>query len=191
VDTDRFYPLRERERQELRARLGWSAERKVRLFVGRFVQKKGLPLLRQLAARRPQDLWVFIGWGPDEPASWGLDNVLSVGSLRQQAIVDYYRAADLLVLPSVGEGFPLVVQEAMACGLPALISPETREGIADAADVIAIAELDAESWNGALERLDAMSCDLQRQTVAEFAQRWNWDSTADRYVAIFESLLHR
>ena len=121
VDTQRFHAVAPAERRTLRARFGWPADRKVRLFVGRFVEKKGLPFLRELAAARPDDLFVFVGHGTDDPAAWGLVNVMSVGKLPQAAIADYYRAADMLVLPSVGEGFPLVVQEAMACGLPALI----------------------------------------------------------------------
>lgn len=192
VDATRFCPISESERQTLRARLGWAADRKVRLFVGRFVEKKGLPLLRQLAHGRPQDLWVFVGWGSDDPAKWGLHNVLAVGTLPQQAIVDYYRAADMLVLPSVGEGFPLVVQEAMACGLPALISPQTLQGAPDAAHMIASAELDAASWNQALECLDHVpDVHARRQRVAEFAQRWNWDAAADHYMEIFKSLAAR
>jgi glycosyltransferase involved in cell wall biosynthesis len=191
VDTDRFCPAGEEERQAVRTRLDFPAERKVRLFVGRFVKKKGLPLLRELAASRPQDLWAFIGWGPDDPAKWNLSNVLPVGPLPQKDILKYYQAANLLVLPSVGEGFPLVVQEAMACGLPALISPETLQGVTDAAGMIASAELDEDSWCQALQRLDAADSPLERQRVADFALRWNWDLVARRYQNLFESLCGR
>jgi glycosyltransferase involved in cell wall biosynthesis len=186
VDSAVFRPADEEERQALRARFGWPAGRKVRLFVGRFVEKKGLPLLRQLAAARPQDLWVFVGWGPDEPAAWGLSNVLSVGALPQSAIADYYRAADLLVLPSVGEGFPLVVQEAMACGLPPLITPETLEGAPDARGVVACAEPDVASWHREIDRLDALPS--RRRAVADFARGWDWDAAAAEYAALYESL---
>lgn len=187
VDTQRFTPVSAAERLALRARLGWPRERKVRLFVGRWVEKKGLPFLRELAAARPQDLWVFIGHGTDDPASWGLANVVSVGKLPQAQIVDYYRAADTLVLPSVGEGFPLVVQEAMACGLPALISTETMEGAPDAAEVIGSAELALAAWQAALDRLDRLG-EPQRARVAEFARRWSWDEVAERFVGLYESL---
>jgi glycosyltransferase involved in cell wall biosynthesis len=189
VDTERFCPVSDDERQAIRTRLSWPADRKVRLFVGRFVEKKGLPLLRKLAADRPQDLWAFVGWGGDDPACWGLANVQSVGALPQEAIVDYYRAADLLVLPSVGEGFPLVVQEAMACGLPALISQETLEGAPDAADVVASAPLDVASWQRAIALLDSADAARQRENVADFAHRWSWDAVADRFGELFEALI--
>ena len=170
-----------------RLRRAHGAALQVRLFVGRWVEKKGLPFLRELAAARPQDLWVFIGHGTDDPASWGLANVVSVGKLPQAAIVDYYRAADTLVLPSVGEGFPLVVQEAMACGLPALISTETMEGAPDAAEVIGSADLSIDAWQAALDRLDGLG-ESQRQRVADFARRWSWDEVAERFVELYESL---
>ncbi len=186
VDLDRFLPADPSTRASLRARFGFDGHRKVRLFVGRFVEKKGLPLLRRVAERLPEDLFVFIGWGPQDPARWGLPNVRAVGALPQQAIAPYYQAADVLLLPSVGEGFPLVVQEAMASGLPAVVSPETMEGAPDAAAVIASADLDADSWVRAIRRLDAVPAEQQRQDVSRFAQRWNWDEVADRYATILQ-----
>jgi phosphatidylinositol alpha-1,6-mannosyltransferase len=187
VDTTRFTPAPAAERKALRLRMGWPADRKVRLFVGRFVEKKGLPFLRELAIARPDEHWVFIGHGGEDPARWNLPNVEVVGKLPQSAIVDYYRAADTLVLPSVGEGFPLVVQEAMACGLPALISTETMEGAPDAAEVIASANLDLDSWHAELARLDALG-DAHRQRVAAFAMRWSWDDVVDRLVELYASV---
>lgn len=185
VDTARFSPVGAAERAALRARFGWAPDRKVRLFVGRWVEKKGLPFLRELAAARTQDLFVFIGHGTDDPARWGLANVVSVGRLPQAEIVDYYRAADALVLASVGEGFPLVVQEAMACGLPAVISAETMEGAPPDLDAIESAELELPAWQAALDRLDRR--DL-RARVAEVARQWSWDDVADRFIALYESL---
>jgi len=90
------------------------------LFVGRYVEKKGLDVLRALAELRPHLGFFLVGSGPIRPTEWKLPNVHDLGPQTQQALAELYRWADLLVLPSVGEGYPLVIQEAMACGLPVI-----------------------------------------------------------------------
>ena len=71
--------------------------------------------------------WTFVGWGPMPPADGDSATVRLAGRLPPQEIVGEYQAADLLVLPSVGEGFPLVVQEALACGTPVLVSRDVAQ----------------------------------------------------------------
>ncbi len=126
VNTDIFFPAAEESSKEVfRERFDLPSERRVVLFVGRFVEKKGIPLLGIMARRDPEILWAFAGEGPLNPHKWGLANVKVYSHLRQDSLADLYRASDALVLPSEGEGFPLVVQEALACGLPVVCSAET------------------------------------------------------------------
>jgi glycosyltransferase involved in cell wall biosynthesis len=99
----------------------------VAAFVGRFVEKKGMAVLKSLAAERPDILFAMAGSGPIEPAGWDLPNVRLLGTLTPADIGDLFRAADMLVLPSVGEGYPLVIQEAMACGLPVICGRESAQ----------------------------------------------------------------
>jgi glycosyltransferase involved in cell wall biosynthesis len=191
VDTTVFNPGSVEDRRAARARLGLADDRLVLLFVGRFVEKKGLRFLSTLARELPDFHWVFVGWGPENPATWGLRQVRCVGSQPQAAIADYYRASDLLVLPSVGEGFPLVVQEAMACGLPAFISTETAMGAPGVTDVLSHADLRLEAWREKLCRLarDPAELALRRKEVALFAQCWDWDVCAERYWQMFHDLV--
>ena len=168
------------------------------LFVGRFVEKKGLALLRRLAEAMPAVQWVFIGMGPLDPAQWGLKNVRVIGLLEQSALPDWYRQCDLLVLPSCGEGFPLVVQEAMACGLPVAISSETAEGLPGVRDIVFHAPVtgevgDAEVWHRLLSNLLADDVLQRRRSgVAEFVkQNWSWERSAEQYLALFEDILKR
>ncbi len=105
---------------EIRARWMLPDAGLLAIFVGRFVEKKGLRILRLLAEQRPDVHFALLGQGPIDPSEWMLANVHILGQQSQEAIADLYRAADMLLLPSVGEGYPLVVQEAMACGLPVI-----------------------------------------------------------------------
>jgi glycosyltransferase involved in cell wall biosynthesis len=81
-----------------------------------------------MAALRPNWQWCVIGQGPEQPQAWGLPNVRVLSPMPQAELASWYHAADLLILPSEGEGFPLVVQEAMACGLPACITADVASG---------------------------------------------------------------
>jgi D-inositol-3-phosphate glycosyltransferase len=113
VDTDLFYPASHNEKKALRRQLGLSADKPVALFVGRFVPKKGFD--KVLAARDSHYQLVFAG-GDADPFT--ADDIVLIGKLSQKELAKFYRAADVFVLPSEGEGFPLSIQEAMAAGLP-------------------------------------------------------------------------
>lgn len=171
-----------------------SAGRRVFIFVGRFVEKKGLKILRDLAAAFPDDLWLFAGQGPLDPSAWGLPNVLVLRGLRGADLARYYRAADLLVLPSVGEGFPLVVQEAMACGTPALVGEETAAGCPAAQHLLFVERIGADTaarWAVTIRDIFADSPGLRRRRdeVAVFAQaNWSWMEAAAKYAALFDEL---
>ena len=192
VDTERFVPADDASREAQRAALGVAKNQPLLLFVGRFVEKKGLRLLRQLVQRVPHARWVFAGWGPLDPADWALANVSVAGKLTREALIPLYQAADLLVLPSVGEGFPLVVQEAMACATPALVSDETAAACPAAGALLLHEGLegagDAERWSARLQALLASPQSLAelRPRVAAFArQHWSWTSCAQHYARIF------
>jgi glycosyltransferase involved in cell wall biosynthesis len=118
VDHALFSLSSDNQRRNLRTGLKCIDGRSQLLFVGRFVEKKGLSVLRSLAAQRPDCDLLMVGSGPIDPDAWNLPNVRRLGRKSREELADLYRAADALVLPSVGEGFPLVVQEAMASGLP-------------------------------------------------------------------------
>lgn len=193
VDTVRFRPAE--DRASLRRRLGWPAESRVLLFVGRFVSKKGLPVLRALAQRLPEHRWVLAGWGPIDPGLWDLPNVTVASGLTGATLVPLYQAADLLVLPSVGEGFPLVIQEAMACGLPVLCGAETRRAAAEAAPLILDAPVDltrieatAGLWAETIGRAFADGADdleARRAPATAFAAaHWSWAAAARTYLRL-------
>lgn len=174
----------------LRAALGFDPARPLMLFVGRFVAKKRLPLLREMAAARPDWQWCVIGHGPEQAHAWGLSNVQVKPPMAQPELAAHYRAADLLVLPSEGEGFPLVVQEAMACGLPACITAEVAAGSTLPRDVWL--ELTGVPGQTALHGVAVIDEWLttsqsvrqaQRANCAQFAANtWRWEKAAQAHI---------
>lgn len=198
VDTAVYRPVDEARRRELRAELGIPDGAAVFLFVGRFVEKKGLSVLRQLATQMPGARWIFAGWGPLDPGSWSLPNVSVIRGRSGASLAPLYQAADLLVLPSVGEGFPLVVQEAMACGTPALVGRETADAWPGAASVLLAeaigAEDDAVRWEVRLRELSARPeriMALRPQVAAYAAANWSWDRCAARYAGVLSECTAR
>ncbi len=197
VDTGIFRPASVAERLERRAKLGIPAGKPLLLFIGRFVEKKGLGVLRELTGQIRHAHWLFAGWGPMDPAAWGQPNVSVLLRPGPEDLAALYQAADLLVLPSVGEGFPLSVQEAMACGTPALVGAETAAGCPAASDVLLRettgSKGSAERWRAQIEALIASPATLEgmRPRVAAFARdHWSWDRTVERYGEVLRRAAH-
>jgi glycosyltransferase involved in cell wall biosynthesis len=121
VDGKVFYLPTATERAEARAALGWEGDRKKVLFVGRLIPAKGVPLLLNLI----DPAYDLVFCGPGDPGILGdlpRTGVEYLPPRPQAELRRLYHAADALALPAeVREGFPLVVQEAIACGLPAIV----------------------------------------------------------------------
>jgi glycosyltransferase involved in cell wall biosynthesis len=195
VNTAIFIPVKEEQRRQIRQELGLSLDATILLFVGRFVEKKGLSILQQLAKRLPFIQFVFAGWGSINPETWNLPNVKVFRDRRDTTLAPLYQAADLLILPSKGEGFPLVVQEAMACGTPVLVNSETVQANSAAQYLMFSEDLETgdiiEKWAVKIENLlqDSQMLTSIRPEVANFAhQHWSWSACAEEYHQIFQDL---
>lgn len=113
IDSSIFYPMK----PDL-GRFNLPDTKPIFTFVGRFVEKKGIFVIKELALLRPDVMFVFAGSGPLAPQDWKLPNVKVLGELPEEEIAKLLASSDALLLPSVGEGYPLVIQEAMAVGIP-------------------------------------------------------------------------
>lgn len=112
---------------DLRARFGFSAESRVIVAAGRFSPEKGqLDLVRaaeRVLERQPAARFVLFGDGPDlaaahdEAVRRGVADRLHCPGFESNAL-GCLRGADILVNPSLSEGLPNVLLEAMALGVP-------------------------------------------------------------------------
>lgn len=143
-----FVPVSEKRIAELRHELGFDDRTRVLLTVGRLSREKGhvdliraFPRMRELAGGAPLRL-VLVGEGPERAKIEELCRDLHVTDAvtlagQQDDINPYYGIADVFLLPSLSEGCPNALLEAMAAGVPVVATavggiPEVVTGGRDA-----------------------------------------------------------
>ena len=175
-------------RDELKGRLGVAGKRVI-LFAGRLIEEKGIRVLidafAAARASRPDLALVLVGNGSRSRefqalvAGKNLADVHFLGFRSQSGLPEIYAAADVFVLPSLSEPWGVVVCEAMACGLPVIVSDR----------VGASADLVEEGQNGfvveagdaaalAARIIDVFADDVRRALMAarsrDIISRWDY-----------------
>lgn len=124
INTDLFKP---QDQTDCKVKLGLDPRNMILVWAGRLAPEKGLADLLQampavLASHEKTEL-ILIGDGPEkdalvsQAAGLGLSGAIRLHpGLARAELVDWYNAADVVVLPSHREGRPNVILEAMACG---------------------------------------------------------------------------
>jgi glycosyltransferase involved in cell wall biosynthesis len=200
VDTEIFRPRKLTETTaELRNSFGLPVNHPVILFVGRFVQNKGLVVLKHMVQRSPSYTWVFAGRGPLDPKRWNASNVHVFSNLDHSGLPRLYQASDVLALPSAAEGFPLVIQEAIASGLPVVCGLDTvtaDPALSSLVHGVALHPADPiRSATSFLEVIDNLidsepSQPKQAEQWHKFAaSRYSWNKAAERYVKVASDLI--
>lgn len=124
IDRDRFSRVANECERELARKFGFPASQRVFLTVGRLTERKGMAALVEtaetLSDRGIPFKWYVLGDGPMREELATTQGVEPLGRVNFERMPDYYRAADLVVHPSLVEGLPNVLLEAAACGTPTL-----------------------------------------------------------------------
>ena len=206
VDLGVFAPG---NRAEARARLGLDRDAVVLLFVGRIQPLKAPDVLLGAAAlmvaRDPalrDRLRVVVVGGPSgsglaEPeqqqklaGALGIADVTQFERpVHQQRLADYYRAADVTVVPSYTESFGLVAVESQACGTPVVAASVggLRTAVADGRSGVLVPGHDPNDYAAAIAGLirnDDLRAALARGAVRH-ASGFGWEVTADRVLEVY------
>jgi glycosyltransferase involved in cell wall biosynthesis len=184
VERTRFRPPRPGEKEELRRLLGLPQDEVLVLYVGRFVPNKGYDVVSQ--ATGDSYRLVFVGGDrPDDvPESEGR---IFLGALDPDVTADAYRACDVFVCASVGEG-PMTPMEALLCGDAVVVNadPAMRAlGLGDGVVELAVSpEALREVLTGLAQDPEALDrLRLRGQQVAGTIPTW------EDYLDVFEAEL--
>lgn len=198
-------PLEALRAAEPRARSldGIAEDAELLLFVGRFEVEKNLPVLFDALARvvaaRPGAVAVACGEGPERPAwqAWVRERGLESRILVPGFVNDVWarmKSADVLIFPSLFEGHPTVVAEAMACGCPLVVSdiPAHREFLDERLALLVSPHDPAALATAVTRALDDRPAALARAARAHAeSERYDIATMVDEYERVFLDLAAR
>lgn len=180
VDLTRFF---RRPRQEIRHKYGFPQDLFLVAFVGNFLHAKGVE--RVVAAIDGQDgvAGLFAGGGPLTPTG---RNVINCGRVSHDCVPEILSAADVFVLPTLGEGSCNTIVEAMACGLPIITSSsEFNDDLVDDSVSIRIDPMDVSAIRNAIVALrdNPERCEKMSKSALYRSKRFDIDMRAKRICA--------
>ncbi len=161
------------------------------IYAGQLTQRKGLSYLlrgyQKFAHANSQLTLVGSIVGSDAPLRPFADLFEHVAHQTRAALAQRYRASDVFVLPTLVEGMPLVVLEAMACGLPVIVTGNgPGDLVRDGVDGFVIPERDPHALADRLERLyrDRHLRRLMGHRAAARARTYSWDAYASKALRV-------
>jgi glycosyltransferase involved in cell wall biosynthesis len=184
------------------ARFGLPADAITVLFVGRLHPRKGVDRLARVFTTLTDPRYRLLIVGPDEGLTGTLnalvaddDRIQLAGYLDGADRLAAFAASDVFALPAVGEGLPMAALEAMAAGLPVLLSPECYLPEVATAGAGAVIPLTDDALAATLTQY--LQDDALRQTAGQAARQlvathYTWEAVVAQLESLYqESLANR
>ncbi len=177
------------------------------LFLGRLHPIKGLDLLARAfgkVARSRKDVHLIIA-GPEGKKGYRstverylrdegvLDKTVFTGELEGERKWQAYREADVFVLPSRSENFGIAVAEAMASGIPVVVSQETPWQDVETRKAGFWVPLDAQKFAEAIITIldqPRLAAELSRNGCALVREKYTWDRIAKKMLHVYENIVN-
>lgn len=199
VDQELFRPC---NRDACAAKLNLALEPRRVFFAGLFTPIKNVSTLisafAQVHNTRHDVELILAGSGPlraqlaDQIRALGLETVVrfTPGFLPHDQIPIWLNAADVLCLPSLNEGVPNIVLEALACGVPVVTSQVggIPEVVPESAGILVRNPRDANELATAL--LSALSRQWDRNAIRQAVAAFTWETAADQMYEILTNATH-
>lgn len=198
VDAKRFHPVDVSRRAQLRRHYHLPADKFVVLGSGQVQERKGVPDFITLARQNPDVQFIWAGgfsFGRltdgytelkkvvDNPPS----NLLFTGIVSRDEIADLNNLADLFLLPSYNELFPMSVLEAFSCGTPVMLRDLDLYHSIIAGDYEPAKDVDEMQVKLTLLRNDPARLAHWQEQAHKAAQRYSEDHLAKVWLAFYQS----
>ncbi|MBI2472868.1 MAG: glycosyltransferase family 4 protein [Planctomycetes bacterium] len=193
-----FFPI---DKTTARERLGLPNNKKIILFIGSLIPRKGVDVLLSaftLLNEKNNINLLLIGEGESEPKLKALTKELHIetqvyfiGSKKHDEIPLWLNACDVFCLPSHHEGFPTVIVEAFACGRPVVATKVdgVPEAITNDTVGLLVEPNNSEALASALNK--ALEKEWDYQTIAEYGKRFSWDTIAEEYLELYKNAVSK
>ena len=187
--------ISQEEKRALRAKLE-IPEKHMVLAVGQFIHRKGFDVLMQAAKSLEGDTGIYIVGGEATGEylklreELGLRNVHFLGFQKKEQLARYYQAADLFVLPTREDIWGLVINEAMAYGLPTITTDRCVAGLELIEDGVNGYIVPVEDAAALAEKIRAvLASDMEKMGAAalEKIRPYTLENMAKTHAEIFES----
>jgi glycosyltransferase involved in cell wall biosynthesis len=191
IDVDAFRPASDAERRAARERFGIDRQRPLALFVGRFVEKKGLATLLQAV---DGSFDVMLCGSGQLPANLAGSAAHVLSDIAHEEMPAVYHTADVFVMPSHGEGFPVAMMEAMASGVPVVaVHDHTYDVYATDLEIAQVAP-EAASIRAEVARLVSDGAEGRRRRAAARARAvadFSLARSVSHHLAVYEEAVRR
>jgi colanic acid/amylovoran biosynthesis glycosyltransferase len=206
VSDDRIHFAAEK-RAAVRKKLGIEDDAILLLMIGRFIPKKGFSTafraLKLIIEKNADVKLVIIGDGEMKSQYESIlkqdritDNVLFMGYVNKDELIDYYSACDIFLMPSEKnppDGLNTVVPEAMACGRPIVASNVGGNDLVvfDGVNGFLHSEGDYEGLAVLVSRLIEDVClrlDMGRKSLELIQTKFNWKAIAEYYIDKYKEM---
>lgn len=159
-------------------------------FVGQVTQRKGISyLVSAFEALRPQGMRLMVVGRPVGPRRpWLREGVEHHSVVARSALPELYAQMDVFVLPSLIEGFGLTALEAMACGIPVIVSENTFGGdiVIDGHNGYVVPIRDVDAIVDRVQRLanDESLRSTMGMNARTTAEQYSWEAFGRRLVSL-------
>lgn len=188
-------PVSREEKLALRQKLGIAEEHMV-LAIGQFIHRKGFDVLMYAAKDLSPDTGIYIVGGEATQEylklreELGLDHVHFLGFQKKECLAQYYKAADMFVLPTREDIWGLVINEALAYGLPTVTTQRCVAGlelIEDGINGYVVPVEDAGALAQSIKAVLEADLDAMGKAALEKVRPYTLENMAKIHAEIFES----